>query len=148
MVNKINTQTGPIFQFTELTPKDYEIMPEEGLYLLRCKLPEDDWASICKEDMKDELSKQIRHHGIGNWGKDGGFHIYSVAVSDNFKETDEVSPLFILHLLYCGENGKITLNTLPSLSSSSITKYGSTTTITLNWNVSMTDFGERRTDGV
>ena len=103
MVNKINTQTGPIFQFTELTPKDYEIMPEEGLYLLRCKLPEDDWASICKEDMKDELSKQIRHYGIGNWGKDGGFHIYSVAVSENFKETDEVSSLFILHMLYCGE---------------------------------------------
>lgn len=103
MVNKINTKTDPIFQFTELTPKDFEIMPEEGLYLLRCKLPEDDWASICKEDMKDELSKQIRHYGIGNWGKDGGFHIYSVAVSENFKETDEVSSLFILHMLYCGE---------------------------------------------
>ncbi len=91
MANKINPQTNPIFQFTELTPKEYETMPENGLYILRCKLPEDDWACICKEDMKDELSKQIRHYGIGNWGKDGGFHIYSVAVSDNFKETDEVS---------------------------------------------------------
>lgn len=103
MANKINPQTNPIFQFTELTPKEYETMPENGLYILRCKLPEDDWACICKEDMKDELSKQIRHYGIGNWGKDGGFHIYSVAVSNNFKETDEVSPLFILHMLYCGE---------------------------------------------
>lgn len=103
MANKINTQPNPIFQFTELTLKEFETMPEEGLYLLRCKLPEDDWACICKEDMKDELSKQIRHYGIGNWGKDGGFHIYSVAVSNNFKETDEVSPLFILHLLYCGK---------------------------------------------
>lgn len=56
MANKINYQRNPIFQFTELTPKEYETMPEEGLYLLRCKLPEDDWACICKEDMKSELS--------------------------------------------------------------------------------------------
>lgn len=103
MVNKNNTQTDPIFQFTELTPKDYEIMPEEGLYLLRCKLPEDDWAGSCKKDIDYDLSKQIHHHGIGNWGMDGGFHVYSVAVSENFKETDEVSSLFILHMLYCGE---------------------------------------------
>ena len=103
MVNKINTQTDPIFQFTELTPKDYEMMPEEGLYLLRCKLPEDDWAGGCKKDMDYDLTKQIRHHGIGNWGKDGGFHVYSVAVSDNFKEGNGVTPLFILHMLYCGE---------------------------------------------
>ena len=108
MANKINPQTNSIFQFTELTPKEYETMPENGLYILRCKLPEDDWACICKEDMKDELSKQIRHYGIGNWGKDGGFHIYSVAVSDNFKEGNGVSPLFILHMLYCGE-GRYTL---------------------------------------
>ena len=45
MANKINPQTNPIFQFTELTPKEYETMPEEGLYILRCKLPEDDLAS-------------------------------------------------------------------------------------------------------
>ena len=45
MANKINTQPNPIFQFTELTLKEFETMPEEGLYLLRCKLPEDDWAS-------------------------------------------------------------------------------------------------------
>lgn len=45
MANKINPQTNSIFQFTELTPKEYEIMPEEGLYILRCKLPEDDLAS-------------------------------------------------------------------------------------------------------
>ena len=45
MVNKNNTQTDPIFQFTELSPKEYEIMPEEGLYILRYKLPEDDLAS-------------------------------------------------------------------------------------------------------
>ena len=108
MANKINTQINPIFQFTELTPKEYEIMPEEGLYLLRCKLPEDDWACICKGDMKSELSKQIRHCGIGNWGKDGGFQIYSVAVSDNFKEGNGASPLFILHMLYCGE-GRISI---------------------------------------
>ena len=103
MANKINPQTNPIFQFTELTPKDFEIMPEEGLYLLRCKLPEDDWAGGCKKDMDYDLTKQIRHHGIGNWGKDGGFHVYSVAVSDNFKEGNGVTPLFILHMLYCGE---------------------------------------------
>ena len=108
MANKINTQINPIFQFTELTPKEYETMPENGLYLLRCKLPEDDWTSICKEDMKDELSKQIRHYGIRNWGKDGGFHFYSVAVSDNFKEGNGASPLFILHMLYCGE-GRISI---------------------------------------
>ena len=103
MVNKINTQPDPIFQFTELTPKEFETMPEEGLYLLRCKLPEDDWAGGCKKDMDYDLTKQIRHHGIGNWGKDGGFHVYSVAVSDNFKEGNGVTPLFILHMLYCGE---------------------------------------------
>ena len=103
MVNKINTQTDPIFQFIELTPKEFETMPEEGLYLLRCKLPEDDWAGSCKKDMDYDLTKQIRHHGIGNWGKDGGFHVYSVAVSDNFKEGNGVTPLFILHMLYCGE---------------------------------------------
>ena len=108
MVNKINTQTDPIFQFTELTPKEFETMPEEGLYLLRCKLPEDDWAGGCKKDMDYDLTKQIRHHGIGNWGKDGGFHVYSVAVSDNFKEGNGVTPLFILHMLYCGE-GRYTL---------------------------------------
>ena len=45
MANKINPQTNPIFQFTELTPKEYETMPENGLYILRCKLPDDDWAS-------------------------------------------------------------------------------------------------------
>ncbi len=45
MVNKNNTQPNPIFQFTELTLKEFETMPEEGLYLLRCKLPEDDLAS-------------------------------------------------------------------------------------------------------
>ena len=110
MANKINYQRNPIFQFTELTPKEYETMPEEGLYLLRCKLPEDDWACICKEDMKSELSKQIHHYGIGNWGMDGGFHVYSVAVSDNFKEGNGVSPLFILHMLYCGE-GRIAIET-------------------------------------
>ena len=103
MVNKINTQTDPIFQFTELTPKEFETMPEESLYLLRCKLPEDDWAGSCKEDMDYDLTKQIRLHGIGDWGKDGGFHVYSVAVSDNFKEGNGVTPLFILHMLYCGE---------------------------------------------
>ncbi len=108
MANKINSLPNTIFQFTELTPKEYETMPENGLYLLRCKLPEYDWASSCKEDMKDALSKQIRHYGIGNWGKDAGFHIYSVAVSDNIKEADEVSPLFFLHLLYCGE-GRISI---------------------------------------
>lgn len=103
MANTINSHPNPIFQFTELTPKKYEMMPEKGLYLLRCKLPEDDWACICKGDMKDELSKQIHHYGIGNWGKDSGFHFYSVAVTDNFKEGNGVSPLFILHMLYCGE---------------------------------------------
>jgi len=108
MANKINSLPNTIFQFTELTPKEYETMPENGLYILRCKLPEDDWTSICKEDMKDELSKQIRHYGIGNWGKDGGFHFYSVAVSDNFKEGNGASPLFILHMLYCGE-GRISI---------------------------------------
>lgn len=108
MVNKNNTQTDPIFQFIELTPKEFETMPEEGLYLLRCKLPEDDWAGSCKKDMDYDLTKQIRHHGIGNWGMDGGFHVYSVAVSDNFKEGNGVSPLFILHMLYCGE-GRYTL---------------------------------------
>ena len=66
MANKINTTTDPIFQFTELTPKEYETMPEKGLYLIRCKLPEDDWACICKGDMKSVLSKQIHHYGIGN----------------------------------------------------------------------------------
>ena len=57
--------------------------------------------------MNYDLSKQICHHGIGNWGKDGGFHVYSVAVSNNFKEENGVSPLFILHMLYCGE-GRMT----------------------------------------
>ena len=75
MANKINPQTNPIFQFTELTPKEYETMPENGLYILRCKLPDDDWAGSCKKDMEYDLTKQIRLHGIGNWGKDGGFHV-------------------------------------------------------------------------
>jgi hypothetical protein len=95
--------TEPIFKFHELTKEDFEKMPENGLYLIRCKRPEDDWASISKEDMRDVLSKQIRRYGIGNWGKDGGFCVYFVAVVDDFKETNEVSPLFILHMLYCGE---------------------------------------------
>ena len=103
MANKNYPQTKSVFQFTELTPNEFEQMPENGLYLIRCKCPEDDWASICKEDMKDELSKQILRYGIGNWGKDGCFCVYSVAVADDFKETNEVSPLFILHMLYCGE---------------------------------------------
>ena len=93
MANNINFQTKSIFQFTELTPNEFEKMPENGLYLIRCNLPEDDWACICKGDMKDELSKQILHYGIGNWGKDGCFCVYSVAVSDDFKELRIISDM-------------------------------------------------------